>query len=346
MGGNATGTAGAGSVVVVLGTGGTIAGVSTGGDDRVYQAAQLGVDQLVAAVPALAGQTLEAHQVAQVDSKDMGWAVWRPLLEALVHHLARPVVAGVVVTHGTDTLEETAWLLHLLLQPCGKPVVLTAAMRPATSPQADGPANLADAVAVARWAAARGRSGVVATMGGQVWAGKAVRKSHSWHVDAFDGGGQAALARVEAADVRPGEAGGWPAPLGWLTPALLALDALPRVEIITSHADADGAVVDALLAAAQAGRAAPAGLVIACTGHGTLHRGLREALSRAQAAGIAIWRSTRVARGGVEAKHGDEWPAAGTLTPAQARVALALTLALRPALLTSASTSTSTAHLA
>lgn len=315
--------------MVVLATGGTIAGVSPSGDDRAYQAAQLGVEQLLAAVPALSCVTVQSEQVAQVDSKDMGWTVWRALVETVLQHLARPEVAGVVITHGTDTLEETALLLHLLL-PAGKPVLLTAAMRPATSGQADGPTNLLHAVlAVSRSCPC----GVGVMLQGRLWSARDIRKAHSWHIDAFDGGGLAPLAQWD-----DGSAGlvwaGIPAcfPLGWVSPSLMRLDHLPRVEIVTSHADADGAQVDGLLVAGRAGRPLR-GLVVACTGHGTLHRDLREALRRAGQAGVQVWLSTRVARGGVPAKDLlDAWPGAGLLTPAQARVALALALAARPAL--------------
>ena len=153
------------SKIVVLGTGGTIAGTSVDAADNVgYTAAQLEVSSLVRAVPPLADVPLEAEQVAQVDSKDMSHAVWRALALRCAHHLARPEVAGIVITHGTDTLEETAWFLQRVLAPA-KPIVLTAAMRPATALQSDGPQNLLDAVCVARSAVA---SGVVAVLGGQV----------------------------------------------------------------------------------------------------------------------------------------------------------------------------------
>jgi L-asparaginase len=93
------------------------------------------------------------------------------------------------------------------------------------------------------------------------------------------------------------------------------------VEIVTSHAGADGHVVNALLAQNDV-----KGLVVACTGHGTVHQGLAKALEKAEQQGVKIWRSTRVARGGVQPRDGDHWPAAGTLTVAQARVALILVL--------------------
>src|SRR5690606_28663890 len=140
--------------------------------------------QLLAAVPALAGQALEAVTLARLDSSDMDHATWAALREAVALQLARPEVAGVVVTHGTDTLEETAYFLHRTLA-ATKPVVLTAAMRPATAPSADGPQNLLDAVTVARWTGARG---VVAVLAGRVHAGADLRKLHGFRVDAFGSG--------------------------------------------------------------------------------------------------------------------------------------------------------------
>ena len=310
------------SSVLILGTGGTIAG--TGSDPHrswAYQAAQLGVEQLVHAVPELSGEALAARQVAQLDSKDMGWSTWRLLAQAIDEAMADPSVCAVVITHGTDTLEETACLLHAL-HDGRKPVVLTAAMRPATSAEADGPRNLLDAVTVARAAAMRSEGGVAAVLAGRTWSARDVRKAHTHAIDAFDGGGEAPMAAGEA----------WPAPLGWGWSCLSALP--PRVELITSHADADGWLVDAALR--HAASVGPLdGLVVAATGHGTVHEGLEAALQRAREAGVVVWRSSRVARGGVQPREGDGgceregaavWPAAGSLTAAQARVMLMLTL--------------------
>lgn len=311
--------------VVILGTGGTIAGT---GDDPArswqYRAAQLSVAQLVEAVPELAQTSLEAVQVAQVDSKDMRWSVWQALGQALQTHLARDDVAGAVITHGTDTLEETAYLLHRLLDGA-KPVVLTAAMRPATAPDADGPGNLRDAVRVVQEAARRGLGGVLAVMHDRIWSGAHVRKAYSSALDAFDGGGHAPLALLD-------ERGAW-TQLGanWPQAGGAGLQVLankpPRVEIVCSHADADGWLVDAALAHAQAASGESLkGLVVAGTGHGTIHEGLQGALERAVAQGVTVWRSSRVARGGVSSREGDVWQAGGELTPAQTRIALMLTL--------------------
>jgi L-asparaginase len=302
---------------VVLGTGGTIAGTAADASDNLrYTAAQIGVAQLVAAVPALAGFDLECEQVAQLDSKDMDFATWQRLAQRCAHHLARADVGGVVVTHGTDTLEETAYFLHRVLAPAAKPLVLTAAMRPATSNEADGPRNLADAVAVARDARAKG---VLVAMAAHVWAGSEVRKSHSQRIDAFDAGDAGPLAQLEEEGAlhwrRVAE------PTLALGLACIARDvaAWPRVEIVFSHTGADGRLVAALLAQGVHG------LVVAATGNGTLHHALEAAIARAGAAGVRVLRASRCAAGGVVGEAGTV-PHAAALTPVQARIELLLDL--------------------
>jgi L-asparaginase len=304
------------SKTVVIGTGGTIAGTAaSASDDVVYTAAQIGVQQLVAAVPALTGVALECEQVAQLDSKDMDFATWQHVAQRCAHHLARADVGGVVVTHGTDTLEETAYFLHRVLAPQDKPLVLTAAMRPATSSEADGPRNLLDAVTAARDAAAHG---VLVTLAGLVWAGVELRKSHSLRLEAFDAGDAVPVAQVEQGTLR------WscePPRAQALGLQRIARDAgrWPWVEIVYSDAGADGRVVNALLAQGVQG------LVVAATGNGTLHQRLEAALLRALAAGVRVVRVSRCAAGGVIGEPG-RLPHAGRLTPVQARVELLLDL--------------------
>jgi L-asparaginase len=298
--------------IVVLGTGGTIAGTAaTAADEVNYAAAQIAVADLVAGVPQLAGVPLECEQVAQLDSKDMSFQVWTALAKRVSHHVARGDVAGVVVVHGTDTLEETAFFLQRLLAP-GKPVVMCGAMRPATATQPDGPRNLIDAVTVASQA---GAQGVVAVMAGQIHSALDVRKAHTTRIDAFSSGDAGPLGSVEQGRVRVtrpwprGPAVGierWPA-ARW-----------PRVEIVHSHAGADGGVVDALLARGIDG------IVVATTGNGTVHSALEAVLVQAQAAGVAVLRSTRVGAGAVQPRTDDVFPSAGALTPVQARIELML----------------------
>lgn len=316
--------------LVVLGTGGTIAGrAAAAGDNVGYTAGEVGVDQLLTGVlhmarklPQLGGWAFEAEQVAQVDSKDMGPAVWRPLLQRLVHHLAQPEVQGVVVTHGTDTLEETAWLLQTVLTP-SKPVVLTCAMRPATALVPDGPQNLLDALAVA---AEPGAHGVVAVCAGQVHTARLVQKVHTYRLDAFASGDAGPLGVVEEGRLRRWQP--WPetVPRPALLERLLKAEAWPRVEWITSHAGADGALVRALLVPAR-GVAPLRGLVVAGTGNGTLHQDLEAALDEAKAAGVSIWRASRCAQGRVLAAGNTRWPVTDDdLPPAKARLALQLRL--------------------
>lgn len=308
--------------LVILGTGGTIAGrAAQAGDNVGYVAGQVGVADLVAAVPALAGVPLEVEQVAQIDSKDMGLPVWQALAARLQAHLDDPQVSAVIVTHGTDTLEETAFVLQRLLQPT-KPVVLTCAMRPASALVPDGPQNLADALAVVR----HGEAGVVVVCAGQVHGALEVAKEHTYRLDAFDSGDAGPLACVEEGEVRRFRSRGAsvashdPAPLA----RFLAADALPRVELVTSHADADGSLVRALMAP---GAARPLrGIVVAGTGNGTVHQALTDALNAAQAQRVRVVLATRCARGRVVPHAGLPFAHSAGLSPVKARLALALDL--------------------
>lgn len=319
-------TALSGGVRVILGTGGTIAGKSgRPGDNVGYVAGQVTVEDLMLAVPALKGLPLESEQVDQVDSKDMHFGLWKRLLTRLSHHLSRPEVTGVVVTHGTDTLEETAFFVQRVLCPT-KPVVFACAMRPATALVPDGPQNLLDAVTLAGCPQA---SGVLAVCAGQVHAAEHVTKVHSYRTDAFDSGDDGPRACVEEGQVR------WFAPISppaapfneGLMRTVLQAQALPRVELVTSHADADGAIVRALLRAGESEPGwRPRGLVVAATGNGTLHRDLAQALAEAAAQGISVVRATRCARGRVIPDAGNPFADSAGLSPVKARLALALAL--------------------
>lgn len=304
------------ATVVVLGTGGTIAGTTANAPKNVgYAPAQLAVQWLVKGVPSLAITPIECEQVAQVDSKDMDHATWRELALRCAFHLARAEVSGLVVTHGTDTLEETAWFLQRVLAPA-KPVVLTAAMRPVGALESDGPQNLADAVAVARAPHARG---VVAVLAGYIHGAREVRKMHPYRIDAFSSGDAGPLGFVEEGGLRclrpwpEGEAVG-----AHRLPA--APQAWPWVDIITSHAGARAATVRVLCDAGVQG------IVVAATGNGTLHRELASALHDAQARGVKVLRSTRCRDGRVVDPPGQPFDSAGDLTPEKARVELLLRL--------------------
>jgi L-asparaginase len=302
--------------IVVLGTGGTIAGrAASAADNLAYRAGEVGVQELLAGLPAAADLDLHAEQVAQLDSKDMDFATWCSLAQRCAHWLARSDVAGVVITHGTDTMEETAFFLQSVLAPV-KPVVLTGAMRPASSFAPDGPQNLADALSVAASPLAQG---VCVVFAGTLHGAADVQKVHGYRLDAFSSGDAGALGYVEEGRLRMLRA--WPQGVVLRSAASLPdPDEWPRVEIVLNHAGAGAAIVRALAADGVAG------LVVAGTGNGTLNQGLEQALLQAQQQGIAVRRSSRCAEGRVLPHAGDRLPAADGLSPVKARIALLLEL--------------------
>ncbi len=289
--------------IVVLATGGTIAGLAA---DVVrphnYVAGQVGVDDLVGRL-GVKDVDMCTEQVAQIDSKDMSFLTWQSLLERLTHWLSQPEVTGVVITHGTDTLEETAYFLQTVVQP-SKPVAITCAMLPANAPDSDGPANLKDAL---DWVQKPAAKGVTVVCAGQVHAGDAVQKSHSHQRNPFTS--QPLGAHPEILQV-PSVA------------QVLACKVWPRVEMVFNHAGADGYLVRALMNHDQP----PNGWVVAGTGNGTVHRDLELALLDAQKQGAQVLRASRCAWGGVQSRAADVLPHAGALTAVQARVALLLHL--------------------
>ena len=306
--------------IVVFGTGGTIAGKAASMSDNVgYKAGEVAIGELLANIPgmqaALRGHELVAQQVAQIDSKDMGFDVWRALAIGCRDAMADPEVRGIVITHGTDTLEETAWFLQSILSP-QKPVVLTSAMRPATALSPDGPQNLLDAVAVALEPDA---GGVLAVAAGAVHEARWVHKAFPYRIDAFSSGeagpcgwveeGQLRRPSTQASSTHTAQLNDLPAAHGW-----------PWVEVVLSAAGASGRAVDALVDAQVNG------LVVASTGNGSLHHELKDALLRASERGVRVVKATRCGQG--QSLVGDlgDFPSYAGLSPIKARVALLLDL--------------------
>ncbi len=320
------------SEVVVLGTGGTISGRAGSAEDNLgYVAGMVGAADLLIGIKPPVGITLSAEQLAQLDSKDMDFDVWRLLVVRCAELLAQPHIAGIVVTHGTDTLEETAFFLQAVLRP-SKPVVLTCAMRPASALAPDGPQNLRDAISVA---ATIGASGVTVVCAGVVHGSDSVQKVHTYRLNAFSSADSCPVAYVEEGQLK--FIRNWPeTPMGIAQTAIEKIakcEQWPRVEIVMSHAGATGALVDALVRErelATVGADPIRGLVIAATGNGTVHHALEAAAKRAQTAGIAVVRATRCAEGRILPRAGDAVSGglrdAGDLSPVKARVALILEL--------------------
>ena len=249
--------------IVVLATGGTIAGAAASDVQAGYTSGQVGVDQLLAAVPqAKKLANLRGEQISNIGSQDMNDEVWLKLATRVNELVAMPDVAGVVITHGTDTIEETAYFLNLVVK-SKKPVVLTASMRPSTALSADGPLNFFNAVAVAANKDAAGRGVLVVDQ-------RLDPRRVVAHEDEHDGG-----ADVHVAAARPDRHRGLrrgrvlPRARRARTPStsefsLDGVTALPRVDIIMAYENMDGALIDAAVAAGAKG------IVIAGVGNGNL----------------------------------------------------------------------------
>ncbi|ALM87185.1 L-asparaginase [Bordetella sp. N] len=305
-------------LIAVLATGGTIAGVQASATSSSYVAGSISVDQLLASVPQLAGLArLHTEQVANVGSQNMTHAVWQALAARVRALDVDPDVQGVVVTHGTDTLEETAFFLGLTA-PTRKPLVLVGAMRPATALSADGPANLFAAVALARHRAAR-EQGPLVIMNGDIHAARDVQKIAASGINAFaspNGGRIGVMVGVEPLFHGHAQSAFDHFDLDTLGPAAQ----WPRVAIVYAHADLQADVIDALAAIYD-------GLVLAGVGDGNATDAALEALKRASAAGVVVVRASRtgsgyVGRGAEVDDSAAGFVAAGELSAQKARVLL------------------------
>ena len=307
--------------IAIIATGGTIAGVSTS-DGGAYRSGAVGVDAMLDAVPHLRDLArFTTVQVSNIGSQDMTDEAWLALGAEIKKQIEANHVDGVVVTHGTDTLEETAFFLDMTF-PSTVPIVLTAAMRPSDALGADGPSNLLDAVRTALSPNAR-RLGVLVVTNGAIHSARRVTKSHTENVGAIasrNGGllGEIVEAKPEfyrPLPKRPESKG-----------KRLAIPAtLSRVDIILSYADVDPAIVDFFV------ERGAKGLILAGVGNGNTRKPMIDALARASAAGIIVVRSSRLMDGWVSRniEIDDDalgFVAARDLNPAKARVLLKFAL--------------------
>ncbi|GLC28579.1 asparaginase [Roseisolibacter agri] len=310
--------------VHIVATGGTIASTNYYGGES----GKIGVEALLKAVPALdTVARVSAQQFSNVGSGAFTPAMWLALSRGIADTLrARPALAGVVVTHGTDTMEETAYFLDLTVADA-RPVVVTGAMRPADGVGIDGPANLMHAARVARDPAARGR-GAMILMNDEILAARDATKANTVRPDAFVAPVRGALGVADPERVV------WHRlPVRAPTFDLANVRELPRVDVVYSYVGADGAAVDALVAAGARG------LVVAGVGRGGLASAQRDAISRAIAQGVVVVMGSRTGAGSVPVGQGvrrrggaadaPEEPStvgAGDLNVQKARVLLMLAL--------------------
>lgn len=310
--------------IVVLATGGTIAG--TGADSTTtvgYTAAKLGVERLIAAVPELKKVAdVKGEQTFQIASENMTNDHWLKLSKRINALLSQPDVDGVVVTHGTDTIEETAYFLNLTVK-SEKPVVIVGAMRPATAVGADGPINLYNAVTLAGSPSAKGM-GVLVALNDQINAGRDVSKSNTSTADAFRSPDLGLIGYMQ-----DNKAHFYRRPIRKHTAQsefdVSGLESLPQVDIVYGYADNNRLALDAFV------KAGAKGIVHAGVGNGSLSNAVKPGLIEARKAGVQVVRASRVGSG-ILARNGEanddelDFVAADTLNPQKARVLLMLAL--------------------
>ena len=313
--------------LAMIGTGGTIAGAASAASVSTdYKPASLSLAAVVDTVPELRQRyDIDVLQPMQLASYDVRPDHWLDLHAAVMQAVHNPHVVGIVITHGTDTLEETATFLHLSVD-SDKPIVVVGAMRPATAYSADGPANLLDACSVAACPTARGR-GTLVVMNGRIHSGLWVGKRHVSSVEAFDSPLAGAVGEVADQAVQWFRAAGraptvaWQTPSTWKTPA-----AWPRVDIAVAYAGVDETAMRAFVAAGAQG------IVHAGLGNANTPTAYRAFIQSLPAQGVLVARCARFITGSVtrasvyaDAEHGIL--TAGPLPPHKVRIIMLLGLA-------------------
>ncbi|WP_242539763.1 type II asparaginase [Trinickia mobilis] len=308
--------------IAILGTGGTIASTAASATQLHDYKLTGDIDAILNAVPQVRRiAELRAEQVVSVDSHDIDNAMLLTIARRVDAVLSQPDVEGVVLTHGTDTLEETAYFLNLTIKR-SKPIVVVGAMRPSTALSADGPLNLYNAVRVATSAQAAGK-GVLVVLNDRIGAARYVSKTSTTATDAFRSFEQGCIGEIAGGKIHF-----YNMPTGIHTqatefPIQGVGDDLPLVDIIYDHQNAGTHLYDAAI------RAGVRGIVLAATGNGSLSRTARAGARSALHHDVRFVRSTRVAQGVVTSLADDEMlhmVAANSLNPQKARILLMLAL--------------------
>ena len=309
--------------VVILATGGTIAGAQAAGQDAGYKAGSFKVEDLINAVPKLGELAdISGEQVVNIGSQDMNNDVWLKLAQRVNAVLAQSDVAGVVITHGTDTMEETGYFLSLVTRST-KPVVMVGSMRPATATGADGPANLYNAVAVAVHPKARGR-GVLILLNDEVHYAREATKTNTTQLDTFRSPNRGKAGMTNAGRVYFYD----PLPTKHTSTSVFSVDGLselPRVEIFYAYANMGREYIDHCVALKCKG------IVLAGVGDGNATQAAVSGLQAAIKNGVAVVRSSRTNSGitdrNVELNDDELGTVASMeLNPQKARVLLMLGL--------------------
>ena len=309
--------------VHIIATGGTIAGVAASAASSAYTAGQVGVRTLIDAVPEILDLAeISGEQLVNIGSQDMNDEVWLRLAKRINEILASDRYDAVIVTHGTDTMEETAYFLNLTVK-SAKPVILVGAMRPSNAISADGPVNLYNAVAAAVTPQSQGK-GVIVCMNNQLLDAKTVIKTHTISSDTFEGGPSGIIGYVH-----DGRAHYLQAPLNRHTVNsefdVSNLTELPKVGIVYGYANASPLPMKAFVEAGFDG------VVLAGVGDGNFYKDVFDAAVEAQKQGVQIVRSSRCPTGptclnGEVDDSRYHFAASLDLNPQKARILLMLAL--------------------
>jgi L-asparaginase len=309
--------------IIILATGGTIAGKGASADRAGYTAGKIPIEDLIGAIPQVKKVAdISGEQISSIGSQDMTTEIWKKLAVRANEIFNKNEADGIVITHGTDTQEETAYFLDLLVA-SDKPVVLTGSMRPATAISADGPKNLYDAITVAASPKSKGK-GVIVSFNEGIFDGRDVMKMSTTKVNAFFSPNTGPIGQVYDGKVEFYQAS--MREVNVKTPFSVSLDTkLPRVDIVYMYADAPGDMIDMLVAKKVDG------IVIAGVGNGNFNKAYMEAVKRAVAAGVVVCRASRAPSGRVVLEDEINDAELGTivsddLTPQKARILLMLGL--------------------
>lgn len=309
----------------ILATGGTIAGTGSSATSSNYTAGQVAISTLLKAVPELNNiANITGEQVVRIGSQDMNDDVWLTLAKRINELMKRPDIDGIVITHGTDTMEETAYFLNLTVK-SDKPVVLVGAMRPSTALSADGPLNLYNAVVVAGAKESIGK-GVLVAMNGLVLGAESVLKMNTIDVQTFQAPNAGALGYIFNGKVYYNML-----PLKKHTTQSIfdvtRLTSLPKVGIVYSYSNIEPDMVRPLLDNGYRG------IIHAGVGNGNIHKNIFPLLIDARRKGILVVRSSRVPTGPttLDAEVNDaeyQFVASQELNPQKSRVLLMLALTI------------------
>jgi L-asparaginase len=313
--------------IVILATGGTIAGAASSGTQLGYTSGAVSIDTMLAAVPGIGDlATVKGEQISNVGSQDMSFSILLTVAKRINELAKDPGINGFVITHGTDTLEESAYFLNLTVK-TDKPVVMVGSMRPSTAVSADGPLNLFNAVGVAADPQAKNR-GVLVVMNDQIHSAHSLTKTSTTALETF-----MSPLRGLAGVASYGKNDFYSSPV-WKHTTQTEFDIanvtqLPRVDIVFAYVDSPADIIDAHVAAGAKG------LVIAGVGNGNMNKNVVAAAANAVKKGVVVVRSSRVAMGlvGRNVELNDDelgFIASDELNPQKARVLLSLALLKKP----------------